>query len=316
MIQDITLQNPTSRDWRLGIRPLMEAVPNTEDNPIVESGALYQRTMSFDSPPFTERDLSGVDTQLIRVPTQEKFIGQMVNAMKYFFSRGDESFSDHFSSMGKSDNFPFKGFVLTGPPGSGKMEAVIEAGRRLYSELAMESIEVRLLHISTADINRGRVGEMEQRLRSVFNEAKSEIRTGLRTILLFDDIDTLLMSRDDKRSEEWSVSLNATFFHAVDRLRTSDTMICATTNKTEMLDDAVKSRLSVKEAPAPNFEEMKIVAKSALPLRGANGLTQDQLLELAAERILENQEAGEPDSFRLARKSAIEVLMKEVVGWE
>jgi Cdc6-like AAA superfamily ATPase len=300
MIQDITLQNPTSRDWRLGIRPLMEAVPNTEDNPIVESGALYQRTMSFDSPPFTERDLSGVDTQLIRVPTQEKFIGQMVNAMKYFFSRGDESFSDHFSSMGKSDNFPFKGFVLTGPPGSGKTEAVIEAGRRLYSELAMESIEVRLLHISTADINRGRVGEMEQRLRSVFNEAKSEIRTGLRTILLFDDIDTLLMSRDDKRSEEWSVSLNATFFHAVDRLRTSDTMICATTNKTEMLDDAVKSRLSVKEAPAPNFEEMKIVAKSALPLRGANGLTQDQLLELAAERILENQEAGEPDSFRLA----------------
>lgn len=292
------------------------AVPNTEDNPIVESGALYQRTMSFDSPPFTERDLSGVDTQLIRVPTQEKFIGQMVNAMKYFFSRGDESFSDHFSSMGKSDNFPFKGFVLTGPPGSGKTEAVIEAGRRLYSELAMESIEVRLLHISTADINRGRVGEMEQRLRSVFNEAKSEIRTGLRTILLFDDIDTLLMSRDDKRSEEWSVSLNATFFHAVDRLRTSDTMICATTNKTEMLDDAVKSRLSVKGAPAPNFEEMKIVAKSALPLRGANGLTQDQLLELAAERILENQEAGEPDSFRLARKSAIEVLMKEVVGWE
>ena len=78
------------------------AVPNTEDNPIVESGALYQRTMSFDSPPFTKRDLSGVDTQLIRVPTQEKFIGQMVNAMKYFFSRGDESFSDHFSSMGKS----------------------------------------------------------------------------------------------------------------------------------------------------------------------------------------------------------------------
>jgi len=272
--------------------------------------------MSFDNSPFTVRDLSGVDTQLIRVPTQEKFIGQMVNAMKYFFSRGDGSFSDHFSSMGKSNNFPFKGFVLTGPPGSGKTEAVIEAGRRLYSELAMENVEVRLLHISTADINRGLVGEMEQRLRSVFNEAKSEIRTGLRTILLFDDIDTLLMSRDDKRSEEWSVSLNATFFHEVDRLRTSDTMICATTNKTEMLDDAVKSRLSVKEAPAPNFEEMKIVAKSALPLRGANGLTQDQLLELAAERILENQEAGEPDSFRLARKSAIEVLMKEVVGWE
>ena len=157
---------------------------------------------------------------------------------------------------------------------------------------------------------------MEQRLRSVFNEAKSDVRKTMRTILLFDDIDTLLMSRDDSRSEEWSVSLNATFFHEVDRLRTSDTMICATTNKTDMLDDAVKSRLSVKEAPAPNFEEMKIVARSALPIRGANGISQDELVEKVADRIQQNLDAGEPPSFRLSRKSAIEVLMSEVVGWE
>ncbi len=270
----------------------------------------------MDNPPFQVRDLTGVDTQLIRVPTQEKFISQMVKAMEFFFSRGEKSWSSHMSHMANSANYPFKGFVLTGPPGSGKTEAVVEAGRRLYSELAMEGVEVRLLHISTADINRGRVGEMEQRLRRVFNEAKSDISSRMRTILLFDDIDTLLMSRDDKRSEEWSVSLNATFFHEVDQLRTIETMICATTNKTDMLDDAVKSRLSVKEAPEPSFDEMKIVAKSALPLRGANGLTQDQLVELAAERIMKNQEAGEPNSFRLARKSAIEVLMKEVIGWE
>ncbi len=272
--------------------------------------------MSYDSPPFTVRDLSGVDTQLIRVPTQEKFIGQMVKAMRYFFSRGNGSFTDHFSLISESNNFPFKGFVLTGPPGSGKTEAVVEAGRRLYSELSMEGFEVRLLHISTADINRASVGAMEQRLRSVFNEAKSDVRKTMRTILLFDDIDTLLMSRDDSRSEEWSVSLNATFFHEVDRLRTSDTMICATTNKTNMLDDAVKSRLSVKEAPAPNFEEMKIVARSALPIRGANGISQDELVEKVAGRIQKNLDAGEPPSFRLSRKSAIEVLMSEVVGWE
>ena len=240
----------------------------------------------------------------------------MVNAMRYFFGTGANTYSDHFSGMSESDNFPFKGFVLTGPPGSGKTEAVIEAGRRLYTDLAKDGIEVRLLHISTADINRGRVGEMEQRLRSVFNEAKSEISTRKRTILLFDDIDTLLMSRGDRRSEEWSVSLNATFFHEVDRLKTSETMICATTNLTGNLDDAVKSRLSVKEAPAPNFEEMVAVAKSALPLRGPNGMSQDDLLAIAADRIKEALDNKEDASFRLARKSAIEVLMREVVGWE
>ena len=272
--------------------------------------------MAFDSPPYTVRDLSDISTQLIRVPTQEGFIGQMVVAMSYFFGTGSDTYSDHFSNMSGSDNFPFKGFVLTGPPGSGKTEAVVEAGRRLYIEMANQGIEVRLLHISTADINRGRVGEMEQRLRSVFNEAKSEISSRRRTILLFDDIDTLLMSRDDRRSVEWSVSLNATFFHEVDRLRTSETMIMATTNLTEMLDDAVKSRLSVREAPAPTREEMVEVARSALPVRGPKGMSQDDLLTITSKVIDDHLEKGEPPSFRLARKSAIEVLMREVVGWE
>lgn len=285
--------------------------------PIVENTVRSRIGMAFESPPYTKRDLSAVSTQLVRVPTQEKVIEQMVEAMRYFFSRGSETFSDHFSGLSDTDNYPFKGFVLTGPPGSGKTEAVIEAGRRLYNELAdEEGIHVDLFHISTADINRGRVGQMEQRMRSVFNDAKSDTSNLNRTILLFDDIDTLLMSRDDNRSEEWSVSLNATFFHEVDQLRTNYTMICATTNKPDKLDDAVKSRLSLKEAPAPTIEEMKIVARSALPVRGANDLSQDQLLEMAAEKIEANLKKGEDPSFRLARQSAIEVLMSEVVGWE
>ena len=181
--------------------------------------------MSYDTQPYTVRDLAETESQLVPVPTQEKFINQMVSAMKYFFSRGENSFSDHFIEFSESNNFPFKGFVLAGPPGSGKTEAVIEAGRKLYNELLNEKATVRLLHISTADINRGTVGEMERRLRSIFTESKSG-SPSQRTILLFDDIDTLLVSRDDRRSEEWTVSLTGTFFHEVDRLRTTDTIIC------------------------------------------------------------------------------------------
>jgi SpoVK/Ycf46/Vps4 family AAA+-type ATPase len=272
--------------------------------------------MTFDSPPYTKRDLSEISTQLIRVPTQEVFIGQMVKAMGFFFGTGSDTFRELSPTQVQSDNHPFKGFVLTGPPGSGKTEAVIEAGRRVYMELANDGIEVRLLHISSADISRGIVGQMEQRLRSVFNEARNEISTRKRTILLFDDIDTLLMSRGDRRSKEWTVSLAGTFFHEVDRLRTSETMICATTNLTEMLDDAVKSRLSVKEAPPPNRDEMVEVAKSALPMRGPKGLSQNDLLAITSRVIDKHLAEGEPPSFRLARQSAIEVLIDEVVGWE
>ena len=266
----------------------------------------------LDDKPYTELDLRGLGSQLIFVPTQDSFIMKMVNAMRYFFGRSSGTFSDHFSTH---ENFPFKGFVFHGPPGSGKTEAVIEAGRRLFTDLGGEEIEVRVFHISPTDINRGRVGEMEQRLRKVFRDAQNaDSRT--RTVLLFDDIDTLIMGRDDKRSREFTVALNATFFHEVDRLNTTNTMICATTNKTEMLDDAVKSRLWLEEAPAPNLEEMKAVAKSALPIAIINGKTQDDLLALAGERIEHHINEGRPPSFRLARMAGIEVLIREVIGWE
>ena len=283
-------------------------------DPIVENTVRYGNDMVFDSPPYSVRDLTGVDSQLQSVPTQEAFIGKMVGAMRYFFSRKSGSFSDHFSNPG--ENYPFKGFVFHGPPGSGKTEAVIEAGRRLYIELAAEGIEVRLFHISTSDIARKNYGESEERMARIFGDAREKADHGTRTILLFDDIDTLLMSRDDTRSQEWTVSLSGSFFHAVDRLQTNHTMICATTNKKGMLDDAVKSRLWVEEAPAPTLDEMKTVARSALPIGMVNGKTQDELLSMAGERIEQHLAEGRDPSFRLARMASIEVLIREVVGWE
>ena len=280
--------------------------------PIVENTVRYGNDVAFDSPPYSVRDLTGVDSQLQSVPTQEAFIDKMVGAMRYFFSRKSGSFSDHFSNPG--ENYPFKGFVFHGPPGSGKTEAVIEAGRRLYIELADEA-EVRLFHISTGDISRKNYGESEERMVRIFNDAREKANQGTRTILLFDDIDTLLMSRDDTRSQEWTVSLSGSFFHAVDRLQTNHTMICATTNKKKALDDAVKSRLWVEEAPAPTPDEMKTVARSALPIGMVNGKTPEELLSMAGERIDQHLADGKEPSFRLARMAGIEVLIREVVGW-
>lgn len=269
--------------------------------------------MSFDRPPYNEEDLSNLDYQLERVETQEGFIGKMVGAMRYFFGRRKGSYSEHFPQQ-NSVNFPFKGFVFHGPPGSGKTEAVKEAGRRLFMEMAGEG-EVRLFHIAPGDISRSSYGESEERMRRIFRDATDKTNEGTRTILLFDDIDTLLLSRDDQRSQEWSVSLNAEFYHAVDRLETNKTMILATTNKPEMLDDAVKSRLWLEEAPAPTFEEMKVVARSAIPNVIVNGKTPEELLEMAGKRIQEHLNEGRPASFRLARMTGIEVLIREVIGW-
>lgn len=265
--------------------------------------------------PFVTKDLDSRTDQIVRVDTQEEFIGQMVSVMEYFFGLGDISFREDFPHKIESTNFPFKGFILQGPPGSGKTEAVIEAGRRLRRHLGIESgIEVRLLHVNSSNINRSRVGEMETRLKKVFIAARNTDFSQVRTIILFDDIETLLPKRDVD-SQEWSRSLNGVFFHELDNLMSTTTMVVATTNLPDLVDPAVHSRLALREAPAPTPDEMKQVAKTALPVRGARGMTQDELLELTAVAIDEHLDAGEYPSFRLARQTAIETLLSSVAGW-
>jgi SpoVK/Ycf46/Vps4 family AAA+-type ATPase len=270
--------------------------------------------MSSDEP-FVEKDLAQVSEAIVRVTTQEKFIGQMVEAMEYFFGKGDDTFSDHFPNRKDSKNFPFKGFILDGPPGSGKTEAVIEAGRRLWQKLGNDhGIQVRLFHVNSSNINRARVGEMETRLQRVFIKAQNTVDDYTCTIILFDDIDSLLPSRDESK-EEWSRSLNGVFFHELDNLVTTKTMVIATTNKSGSIDEAVHSRLSFRDAPAPTVDEMKDVARTSLPIRGAKGMTQDELLEITSQSIDEHLAAGKAPSFRLARMTAIETLISSVAGW-
>jgi len=266
--------------------------------------------------PFVEKNLQDSSDAIVVVPTQEKFIGQMVAAMGYFFGLGDDTFSDHFPNQKDSTNFPFKGFILEGPPGSGKTEAVIEAGRRLWRDLGNQhKITVRLFHVNSSNINRSRVGEMESRLQQVFSAAQNASDNRTRTIILFDDIETLLVKRTDSQAQEWSRSLNGVFFHALDNLVTTKTMVVATTNVPEMIDPAVRSRLALRNAPSPTPDEMKAVAKTALPIRGAKGMTQDQLLDMTSAAIDKHLEEGEPPSFRLARQTAIETLLGSVAGW-
>lgn len=266
--------------------------------------------------PYVERSLTDASHGIITVDTQEQFIGQMRGAMEFFFSEAEGSFKTIYSDRAGSSNFPFKGFILDGPPGSGKTEAVVETGRRLYHTLAQEGFELKLYHVNSANINAKAFGDSEQRLKEVFRDAKALQDPYQRTILLFDDIDSLLLKRDDVNAKEWTMSLNGVFFHELDQLKTTKTMVVATTNLPERLDPAVRSRLALREAPAPTFEELIKVAEASLPIRGAKGLSLAELLS-ETKSMLQNEieEKGTPPSFRLARQTAIETVLKFVAGW-
>jgi len=71
----------------------------------------------------------------------------------------------------------------------------------------------------------------------------------------------------------------------------------------------------MRNAPAPTRDEMKEVARSALPIRGGGGKTQDELLEMTALAIDQHIAKDEKHSFRLARQTAIETLLSSVAGW-
>jgi len=266
-----------------------------------------------DNRPYRNIELDLVDNQFAAVPTQQVFINEMKEAFRYFFSADEHSFMQDFPNQVESRNFPFKGFLLSGKPGVGKTEAVIQACRELYGSLDEAGIELQLLHINSQSIFRSGVGDMETRLERVFREAQNPQTSRARTVLLFDDIDTMLVKRTgDGTSSEWSRSLNGVFFHNCDRMIASKVLIVATTNVPEKIDDAVHSRLYMRDVPEPTLEELVSVAEHVLPLN-PKGFDKDEMLETIRGNIQHAIDIGETPSFRLARKVAIIAIINGVL---
>ena len=76
------------------------------------------------------------------------------------------------------------------------------------------------------------------------------------------------------------------------------------------------SRLSLRPTPAPTLDEMKLMAKTALPLNGKGNKSFEDLLKAVEIRIESELKNGKPPSFRLARSVAIETVIGLVTGWE
>ena len=71
--------------------------------------------------PYRKIELSYADSQFAAVPTQQVFIEEMKQSFRYFFSAEENSFKNDFPNQVDSTNFPFKGFLLSGKPGVGKL---------------------------------------------------------------------------------------------------------------------------------------------------------------------------------------------------
>jgi AAA+ superfamily predicted ATPase len=169
-----------------------------------------------------------------------------------------------------------KGFLFHGGVGVGKTAMA----KRLTYELCRRfgdsgmarrsSDEIVMVLVDGADIARGRYGDTEEQIRDIFKYARDGQSGGhhrheddpkRRTILLFDDVESLFLTRNLASAKEWHFSQNSIFFHSIDDLDTAHTTVILTTNRIDLVDEAIVDRFLSYEFAAPPVSVLEQIVR-------------------------------------------------------
>jgi SpoVK/Ycf46/Vps4 family AAA+-type ATPase len=178
------------------------------------------------------------------------------------------------------DRSALKGFLFHGGVGIGKTTMAKRLAYEMCRVLgddgsrATRDNEVVLVLVDGADIARGRYGDTEERLRELFDYAR-EGEAGYhgqnlahaddpkrRTVLLFDDVESLFLRRSSGGAKEWHFSQNSVFFHSIDELDTAHTVVVLTTNRFDLVDEAIVDRFMTYEFGTPSWDVLEEVARA------------------------------------------------------
>ena len=169
-----------------------------------------------------------------------------------------------------------KGFLFYGGVGVGKTAMA----KRLTYELCRTfgdnglssrgADEVVMVLVDGGDVARGRYGDTEEKIREIFKYARDGQSGGhhhhdddpkRRTIILFDDVESLFLTRNSSGAKEWHFSQNSIFFHSIDDLDTAHTAVILTTNRLDLVDEAIVDRFLSYEFAVPPVSVLEQIAR-------------------------------------------------------
>jgi len=179
------------------------------------------------------------------LPYQERIIQRLYKIIYWLFS-GHPTIAPLYNYLS------FRGFLLYGPPGTGKTEIAFQVAKKILEEGFPET---QILFIDGGEIASPKWGEAEEKLNSVFEVGS------WKKIIIIDDIESLMLSRGATIAKEWHYSINSVLFHRLDMLNPKKCIVIATTNRIDLVDDALKSRLYPIEIPEVPKEDLVIFLK-------------------------------------------------------
>jgi len=215
-----------------------------------------------------------------------------------------------------------KGFLFHGGVGVGKTAMA----KRLAYELCRRfgdngvagrsSSEVVMILVDGADVARGRYGDTEEQIREIFKYARDGQSGGhhrhdddpkRRTVVLFDDVQSLFLTRHSAGAKEWHFSQNSIFFHSIDDLDTAHTAVILTTNRIDLVDEAIVDRFLSYEFAAPPVSVLEQIARD----KGALQRLDESELQPILSVI---QTAGAVKSIREVERMVMRAYVNKLVN--
>jgi SpoVK/Ycf46/Vps4 family AAA+-type ATPase len=192
------------------------------------------------------------------------------------------NYTNFFFDAKKPMPFKVRGFLLEGLPQTGKTEIC----RQVAKTLAEEYRYLKFAYVDAATIASPAFGDSEHILTEIFDPPSSELLSTHRVIIL-DDLDCLFFGRDSKVSQSWHISLSSVIFHCPDSLDPRMVLFLGTSNRSDLVDSALLSRLVRIEVPMPTINELTENINTILDVFNISAKRHDAIFKAVVDSVIE-----------------------------